>query len=187
MILDAAREAFAARGFDAVTIRAVAATAQVDPAMISHHFGSKAALFRAVLDVRLDPAAEITTLLHGPPDDLAVRLLTRLLQLWDSPEGAGAIAAVRTALQRDDTAGLVRELALSQILTPLMAALPGDAGERIWRANLTASQMVGLVVARYVLRLEPLASASHPRVVAAVAPTLQRYLTGTVALDDPAR
>lgn len=185
LILDAAREAFAARGFDAVTVRSVAAAAGVDAAMISHHFGSKAALFRAVLDIGLDPAAELAAILEGPVDDLAGRLLTRLLQLWDSPVGAGAIAAVRTALQRDDTAGLVRDLVLSQILAPLTAALPGGTDERAWRATLTASQVVGLLVARYILRLEPLASAPHPQLVAAIAPTVQRYLTGTVALDDP--
>ncbi len=178
-----ARAAFAERGFDAVTVRQIAALAQVDPAMISHHFGSKAALFRAVLDIPVDPAAEIAVVLEGPVTELADRLLTRLLAVWDSPAGAGAIAAVRTALQRDDTADLVRDLALSQVLGPLMTVLPGGADERRWRANLVASQVVGLIVTRYVLRLEPLATAAHPDVVTAVAPTLQRYLTGTVAGD----
>lgn len=166
-----------------MTVRQIAATAAVDPAMISHHFGSKAALFRAALDIPLDPAVEIAAVLGGPVINLADRLLTRLLAVWDSPAGSGAIAAVRTALQRDDTAGLVRDLALSQVLAPLMTVMPGDEDERRWRANLVASQVVGLIVTRYVLRLEPLASAAHPDVVAAVAPTLQRYLTGTVAGD----
>ncbi|WP_375425564.1 TetR family transcriptional regulator [uncultured Friedmanniella sp.] len=178
LILDAARTAFADRGFEAVTVRQIAATAEVDPAMISHHFGSKAALFRAVLEIPLDPAVEIAGALEGPSEQLAVRLLGRLLQVWDSPAGAGAIAAVRTALQRDDTTGLVRDLALSQILGPLSPAIAGGPDERQWRAALVASQVVGLIVVRYVLRLEPLASAVHPDVLAAVAPTVQRYLTG---------
>jgi AcrR family transcriptional regulator len=178
-----ARAAFAERGFDSVTVRQIAAAAEVDPAMISHHFGSKDALFRAALDIPLDPAAEIDAVLVGPADELAGRLLTRLLAVWDSPAGTGSIAAVRTALQRDDTARMVRDLALSQVLTPLMTVMPGAEDERRWRASLVASQVVGLIVVRYVLRLEPLASAAHADVVAAVAPTLQRYLTGTVAGD----
>lgn len=183
LILDVARAAFAERGFDAVTVRQIAAAAQVDPAMISHHFGSKAALFRATLEIPLDPATEIAGVLSGPAEELADRLVTRLLQIWDSPGGAGAIAAVRTALQGDETVGLVRDLALSQVLPPLMRAVTGEGEEQRWRANLVASQVIGLILTRYVLRLEPLASASHAEVVAAVAPTLQRYLTGTVALD----
>lgn len=181
LILEVARSAFAERGFDTVTVRQIAAAAEVDPAMISHHFGSKAALFRAALNLPLDPAAEIAAVLEGPSEELADRLLTRLLTVWDSPAGEGSIAAVRTALQRDDTAGLVRDLALSQVLGPLMTVMPGDEGQRRWRASLVASQVVGLIVARYVVRLPPLAAAAHPDVVAAVAPTLQRYLTGTVA------
>jgi AcrR family transcriptional regulator len=183
LILEVARAAFAEQGFDTVTVRQIAASAGVDPAMISHHFGSKAALFRAALDIPLDPATEIAAVLAGPATELAGRLLTRLLVVWESPAGAGSIAAVRTALQRDDTAGMVRDLALSQVLTPLMTVMPGDEGERRWRASLVASQVVGLIVTRYVLRLEPMATAAHPEVVAAVAPTLQRYLTGTVAGD----
>lgn len=177
-VLAAARTAFAERGFEAVTVRQIAAAAGVDPAMIGHHFGSKAALFRAVLDIGVDPGVEIAAVLTGPPEQLAERLLTRLLVVWDSPAGAGAIAAVRTALQGEETAALVRDFASVQILRPLMARMAGDAEERRWRANLAASQVVGLILTRYVIRLEPLAGARHPEVVAAVAPTLQRYLTG---------
>jgi hypothetical protein len=88
---------------------------------------------------------------------------------------------VRTALQGEETTGLLRELALSQVLRPLSRVLPGSAEEQLWRANLVASQVVGLLLTRYLMRLEPLASAHHPEVVAALGPTLQRYLTGPVA------
>ena len=177
-VLAAAREELAARGFDAVTLRRVAARAGVDPAMVTHHFGSKSGLFRAVLDVRLDPGAEIAAVLPGPPEALAERLLRRLLVLWDAPAGAATLAAVRTALQDEDSTRLLRELVTGQVLRPLAAALEGPEDERRWRVDLVASQVVGLLVTRHVLRLEPLASAAHPAVVAALGPTLQRYLTG---------
>ena len=179
-ILAAARDEFARRGFDVVTVRQIAARAGVDPAMITHHFGSKQQLFLAALDVSFDPAAEIAQVVEGPGEELAARLLTRLLAVWDSPVGASAIAAVRTAVQRDDTVGLVRDLALTRALRPLMETMSGPPAERLWRADLVASQVIGLIFTRYVLRLEPLASAPHPEVVAALAPTLQRYLTGPV-------
>ncbi|GAA1432900.1 TetR family transcriptional regulator [Microlunatus lacustris] len=176
-VLEAARAEFAARGFDAVTLRRVAARAGVDPAMVTHHFGSKSGLFRAALDVSLDPATELAAVLPGPLDELAGRLLGRLLVLWDSPAGAATIAAVRTALQDEDGTALLRDLLLTQVLRPLAAALPGPEAERRWRVELVASQVAGLLLIRYVLRLEPLASAGHPAVVAALGPTLQRYLT----------
>ena len=176
-----AREEFAERGFDATTVRRIAGRAGVDPAMIAHHFGSKRDLFLAVLDVPINPSAEIAVAVQGPPEQLAERLLGRLLTVWDSPAGAAAVAALRTALQGNDTVGLVRDFALSQALRPLMAVLPGTPEERLWRANLAASQIVGLILTRYVLRLEPMATAAHPVVLAAVAPTLQRYLLGPVA------
>lgn len=177
-MLDAARAEFAARGFDAVTLRRVAARAGVDAAMVTHHFGSKGGLFRAALDVRLDPATEIADVLPGPPGGLAARLLGRLLVLWDSPAGAATIAAVRTALQDEDGTTMLRELLVTQVLRPLADALPGPEAERRWRVQLVASQVAGLLLTRYVLRLEPLATAGHPAVVGALGPTLQRYLTG---------
>ena len=179
-ILEVAREEFARRGLDATTVRQIAGRAGVDPAMIAHHFGSKQQLFLAALQVPFDPAVEIAQVLAGPRDELAARLLTRMLQVWDSPAGAGAVAAVRTAVQRDETAGMIRDLALSRVLGPLMETLEGSSEERLWRANLVASQLVGLIFTRYVLRLEPLASAAPVQVVASVAPTVQRYLTGEV-------
>jgi AcrR family transcriptional regulator len=180
-ILEVARDEFAQRGFDHVTVRQIAGRAGVDPAMIAHHFGSKHQLFLAALDVPFDPADEIAQVLDGPREELAARLLSRFLHVWDSPLGAGAIAVVRTAVQRDDTAALVRDLALSRAVRPLMATLDGTPQERLWRANLAASQIVGLIFTRYVVRLEPLASASPGEVVASIAPTVQRYLTGPLA------
>jgi AcrR family transcriptional regulator len=179
-ILEVARAEFAERGFDKATVRQIASRAGVDPAMIAHHFGSKQQLFLAALALPFDPAEEIATVVDGPREELAARLLTRFLRVWDSPVGAGAIAVVRTAVQRDDSAALLRDLVLSRALRPLMTTMEGTPQERLWRANLAASQIVGLVLTRYVVRLEPLASAAHPDVVRSIAPTVQRYLTGPV-------
>jgi AcrR family transcriptional regulator len=180
-ILEVAREEFAQRGFDNATVRQIASRAGVDPAMIAHHFGSKQQLFLAALEVPFDPAEEIAQVVDGPREELAARLLARFLRVWDSPLGAGAIAVVRTAVQRDDSAALLRDLALSRALRPLMAIMDGTPEERLWRANLAASQIVGLIFTRYVVRLEPLASASQADVVRSIAPTVQRYLTGPVS------
>ena len=181
--MEVAREEFARRGLDATTVRQIAGRAGVDPAMIAHHFGSKQQLFLAVLQVPFDPAVEVAQVLEGPREELAARLLTRMLHVWDSPAGAGAVAAVRTAVQSDDTAGMIRDLALSRVLGPLMETLDGTSEERLWRANLVASQLIGLIFARYVVQLEPLASAAPAQVVASVAPTVQRYLTGPVGRE----
>ena len=184
-ILAAAREEFAHSGFDATTVRSIAARAGVDPAMIAHHFGSKQQLVLAALRVPFDPGVEIAAVLEGDRDDLGVRLLTRLLQVWDSPAGAAAVAALRAGLAKDETAALIREVALHRVLGPVTQTLDASPAERLWRANLLATQLVGLIVTRYVLRLEPLASTPAPAVVAALAPTVQRYLTGPVPPSAP--
>lgn len=183
-VLAAAREEFARQGFDATTVRQIAARAGVDPAMIAHHFGSKQQLVLAALRVPFDPAAEIAQVLDGPRDGLAVRLLTRLLHVWDSPAGTGAVAALRGALAREETTGLLRDVVAHRVLAPVVQVLDGTPEERRWRADLVASQLIGLVLARYVVRLEPLATAPPAAVVAALGPTVQRYLTGPV---EPAR
>ena len=179
-VLAAAREEFGERGFDGATVRRIAGRAGVDVAMIAHHFGSKRQLYAATLDFPFDPAVEIAAVLQGPVEELAERLLGRLLQTWDAPAGVGAVAVLRTAVQREDGAALIRDFVLQHALRPLSAVMPGSEEERRWRANLVASQLMGLIMTRYVVRLEPLATAPHAAVVAALGPTLQRYLTGDV-------
>lgn len=181
-ILEAARFAFAEKGFDATTVRDIAAMAGVDPAMINHHFGTKEKLFLATVDAPLDPREHIDGVLDGAPDTMGARLLETMLTIWDSPVGVGGIALLRTGIQHDWGAKLLREFLLNRLLSPIVAALPIDEREARWRVNLLASQVAGLILTRYVLKLEPLASAPRAEVVAAIAPTLQRYLTGPVDL-----
>lgn len=179
-VLTAALEEFGERGFDGATVRRIAGRAGVDAAMIAHHFGSKQQLYLATLDFPFDPAVEIAAVLPGPTEELASRLLGRLLRTWDAPAGTGAVAALRTAVQREDGAALIRDFVLHHALRPLVETMPGTEEERRWRANLVASQLLGLILTRYVVQLEPLASAPPAAVIAALGPTLQRYLTGEV-------
>lgn len=177
-ILDAARCAFAENGYDGTTVREIAAMAGVDPAMINHHFGSKEKLFLAALDTPIDPRAYIETVMVGPRDSVGQRLLETMLGIWDSPLGAAAVALLRTGLQHEWGAKLLREFLLNRVLAPIVRELDLPADEALWRTNLLASQVGGMIMARYVLKLEPLATASRQDVVAAIAPTIQRYLTG---------
>lgn len=179
-ILAAARAAFGARGYDAATIREIAAVAGVDSAMISHHFGGKEALFLATIDFPFDPRDYTSGVLDGPTDQLAERLLRQFLLVWDAPEGAAATATLRTAMQHEWSAGLLRQFLLTRALQPLIATLEPDADRAAWRGSLVASQLVGLALARYIIKFPPLSTAPQEVVIAALAPTLQRYLTGEV-------
>ncbi|GAA2574036.1 TetR/AcrR family transcriptional regulator [Pseudonocardia hydrocarbonoxydans] len=175
-VLTAARAAFAERGYDGATVRHIAERAGVDAAMVHHWFGSKDALFTASLDIPLDPAAVFPELLHGPRDQLGERLVTRFLTLWDATGGAPLASMLRSVAAHDDAARMLRDFVTRVILTRVVATLGPDQPDL--RAALVGSQLIGLGMARYVVKLEPLASADHATVVAAVAPTVQRYLTG---------
>ena len=177
-ILAAAREAFAESGYDATSMRRIAAAAGVDPALLHHHFGTKEQLFLAALRAPADPAQLVPGVVAGGPEGAGERLVTAFLQVWDSPAGTGAAALLRTAASNPLVARLVRELLLVRLLRPLLTGLGVPAAERDARACLVASQLMGLAMTRYVVPLEPLASAPAEAVVAAVGPSLQRYLAG---------
>lgn len=176
-ILAAARELFAGQGFKATTIRGVARAAGVDAALVYHYFGAKDDLFLAALDVPVDPRVVLPVVLEGDLDTVAWRLLRTVLAVWDDPAARLQLSAlVRTAMASPAETSALRDALLLLILTPLAERLPGPDPER--RAQFVATQMVGLLVSRYVLVLEPLASLPREEVVAWVAPNLQRYLTG---------
>ncbi|TDB91963.1 TetR/AcrR family transcriptional regulator [Micromonospora fluostatini] len=177
-ILDAARRLFAERGYDGASIRAVAATAGVDPALVHHYFGAKDRLFLAALDAPADPAAVIPQVTAGDPGGLGERLVRLFLTVWDSPAGAGAVALLRSSMTNDRTARMLRDFLVTQVLRRLLEHLDTDPAELPLRGSLVAGQLVGLAVTRYVLRLEPVASASPETLVAAVGPAVHRYLTG---------
>lgn len=175
-ILAAARTAFAAHGYDRTSVRGIARAAGVDQALVHHFFGTKAGLFAAALQLPANPADVLDGLLAGPREDVTRQFLTTLLSLWDAPDSrAPALALLRSAATQEQAAELVRELFRREVITRL-ARLAGDGPDAELRAALAASQVMGLVVARYVLELEPLASAAPEDLVAAVAPVLDAHL-----------
>jgi AcrR family transcriptional regulator len=176
-ILAAAKEAFGAQGYNATSLRAVARAAGVDPALVTHFFGSKDGLFTAALELPLDPRTVVAALLAGGVDGLGERVVRTFLGVWDSTPGQGPmLAMLRSAVSHEDSATMLRGLLSRVLLLPL--AEGAGAGQAELRAALLASQVVGLAVTRYVLRLEPVASASADVLAPLYGPTLQRYLTG---------
>jgi len=176
MILAAARDVFAEWGYDRASIRGIAAQAGVDPALVHHYFGNKDSLFQAAIQSPIDPGELLTEALTGKGlDGLGERLVRVFLRVWDSPAGKPAAAMVRSMVGRDWTTRLLREFLVSQVFRHIKAA--GVVTEPERRFPLIASQMIGLAMTRYILKVEPLASADPDWVVAAVAPTVQRYLT----------
>ena len=174
-ILAAARELFAAHGFAGTTIRAVGAQAEVDPAMVHHYFGTKDDLFLAALELQIDPREVMAPVIAGGPDGAGERLMRVFLSVWDDPDARLPLIGVMRGVFDASGQRLVRDGFLRMVLGPLGAGLGIDEPER--RMPLVASQLVGLVMIRYVLAVEPLASLPAEQVVATYAPTLQRYLT----------
>jgi AcrR family transcriptional regulator len=181
-VLAAARSAFAERGFDGASIRLIAADAGVDPALVHHYFGSKDKLFLAAVQAPVDPEDLLPEVLAGGTAELGANVVRMLLRVWDSPARAAGLALVRSAVSNEWTARLLREFLVAQVLRRVVGTLGLRPDEADARGALVASQLVGVVMTRYVLRLEPLASASPEELVAAVGPTVQRYLTGDVDL-----
>ena len=176
-ILAAARESFADKGFGSTTIRGVAADAGVDPALVHHYFGSKDDLFLAALEIPVDPRVLVPTVFDEGVDGAGERLVRLLLSVWDDPATRlPLIALLRSSLVQGTPETLLQQGILRMVLQPMRDALPAEEADR--RVQLVISQMVGLVVTRYLLALEPLASMPAEHVVAWVAPTLQRYLDG---------
>lgn len=181
-MLAAARTAFADKGFDGATIRGIATEAGVDPALVHHYFGSKDKLFLAAVEAPADPAEFLPVVLAAGPDRLGESVVTLLLRVWDGPMRPAGLALVRSAVGNEWGAKLLREFLVTQILRRVVGSLDLPPGEAEMRGSLVASQLVGLVMARYVLKFEPLASAPPEWLVASIGPTVQRYLTGDVEL-----
>lgn len=173
-ILAAAREQFASSGFTRTTIRGVATGAGVDAALVHHYFGTKHDLFIAALELPLDPREFIGPALAGSVEGVATRLLTTFLVAWDDPALRPGLLAVARAVLEPEGHRLMREGFLPAVVLPAITELGVDQPER--RTSLVASQMIGLIVTRYLLEVEPLASMSADDVAAVVGPTIQRYL-----------
>ncbi|MCY4724817.1 TetR family transcriptional regulator [Nocardioides sp. STR2] len=175
-VLAAARASFAEKGFRATTIRAVAASAGVDPALVHHYFGSKDDLFLAALQMPVDPREVLGPVVALGPDGAGERLLRTFLSVWDDPETQVQLLAVVRSVIAADGATLLQEGFIPVVVGPVLAQLVADRPEE--RIPLVASQVIGLIVTRYVLALPPMAQMPAEDVVARVGPVIQHYLTG---------
>ena len=173
-ILVAARNQFAAKGYTATTIRGIAAEAGVNPALVHHFFGSKDQIFVSALNLPFNPATLVETVLDGPRELIGERIVRLFLGLWSEPATRTPFfALVRSVSSSEEVAGQLRQFMENAVLAKVAAALD------LPRLRLTGavSQMIGLVMVRYVIAAEPLASATDDEVVALVAPVIQHYFT----------
>lgn len=177
-LLDAARAAFIEQGYEGATVRAIAASAGVDPAMVNHWFGGKEGLFTASVSIPVNPARLIPQLLDGDREQLGERMVRSFLTVWDTAGGGEFVALVRSVASHDSAVRMLREFVTTVVFGRLTRAL--DVDQPDLRATLCGTQIVGLGMMRYVVALDPLAAADHDTVVAAVGPTMQRYLTGDI-------
>jgi AcrR family transcriptional regulator len=181
-ILDAARAAFADRGYDAVSIRAVARGAGVDPALVHRFYASKERLFVAAMELPVSPSEIVASLLAEGVDGLGERLVRTFLELYDRPSAREPfLALLRGAVSNEHAAALLREFVGREVLGRLAAAASPDAPDL--RASLAGSQVVGLAMTRYVVGVAPLATTDRETLVGVVGPTIQRYLTGPLRRD----
>lgn len=173
-ILTAARQVFAEKGFDKATIRGIARAAAVDPALVHHYFETKEGLFVAAMRLPIDPAQMVPLVLDGPREEVGERLVRFILTVTsDAQAREPVLALLRSAMTNEQVLGMIREFITNAILYKVADGL----GLSHLRMEAAFGQLIGVVLARYVLALEPLASADLEELVELLAPTVQRYLT----------
>lgn len=177
-ILTAARNHFAAKGYSGTTIRGIAAEAGVNPALVHHFFGSKDQIFVAALNLPFNPAKLVETVLAGPREEIGERILRLFLGLWSEPATRlPFFALVRSVANSHEVAEQLRQFMENAVLAKVAAALDLPPV----RLTGAASQMIGLVMMRYVIGAEPMASATEDEVVELVAPVIQYYFSAAPA------
>lgn len=175
-IVAAAREQFAARGYEAVTLRAIARAAGVDPRLVHHYFDGKEEVFVEAVGFPVRPKTVVEGVLGSGPDGVGERLARAFFAAWDGPSQRERVVALLSAvLASPEAAAMLREFVTREILLRVAGELGGDRPEL--RAAMCGAQMIGVAMVRYVVRIEPVASADVEELVRLLAPTLQRYLT----------
>ncbi len=179
-ILAAARTDFAEQGYDATSVRGIARRAEVDPALVHHYFGGKAALFATAMDFPADPAALIVGVVRGPRDQVGENLVRTFLGVWDSEAGRERFQAlIRSALTHREATVMLREFLTREVFGRVLHefAPSGEPPHELeLRAGLAASQMVGLAVMRYIVEFPAVVDATHEELAAMLGPTIQQYL-----------
>lgn len=177
-ILSAARQLFAKHGYERTTVRDVAERAHIDPAMVIRYFGSKDGLFARAASIELElpsPAAV-------DPKHVGRRIIEHFLEIWEGDKNKqGMVVLLRSAASNTFAAAKMREAFLAQVM-PFIAGV-GDEATAGRRAGLVSSQLLGLAVCRYVLKLPPVVALSREEIIAALGPTLQRYALDATAGD----
>ncbi|WP_340376989.1 TetR family transcriptional regulator [Streptomyces sp. SS7] len=176
-ILAAAREEFSERGYEKTSVRGIAKAAGVDSALVHHYFGTKEQIFEAAIEVAFAPAFQApAAITEGPLDGVGERMARFVFGVWENPATrAPLLAIVRSAVNNDTAAAVFRRLVASQVLRRVTAQV--DLPDAELRAELAAAQLVGCAILRYVIKVEPLASADVELIIERVAPVVQGHLT----------
>ncbi len=168
---------FAERGFDGTSVRDVAARAGVDPALVHHYFGSKQQLFVAAMEFPVNLGDLFPSIAAGPPEQLGDRIVRTFVALWDRPEVQPTLLGVARSATSDAVAAtMVRGILVDGPLEAIASLM--RTPDAALRASLVGSQLIGLAMARYIARLEPITSTSSDELGRLVGPTLTRYLRG---------
>lgn len=180
-IVATATRLFADEGYDGVSLRQIAREAGVDSALVHHYFEGKEDLFAACVELPAEP----NDVLHGVheilPEERGRFVARAVLRLWDGPQQRALAAFLRGTISSTVRTRLLGSVVQRRILAHIVDGLPGDDDERRLRASLAATQVVGFIIVRYVVRLEPLASLSAQEAEDLLAPAVQRHLTGPLA------
>ncbi|WP_454108803.1 TetR/AcrR family transcriptional regulator [Leifsonia shinshuensis] len=178
-IVRAAAEEFTERGYEAASLRAVARRAGVDSALVHHYFEDKADLFAATLEAPIRPDRVLDVLLAAPREQVGETLVRYLLTQLEDERAAGRIVLIlRTALSSGPGTRMLREFLTREVFARLAALTHADDADL--RADLAASQIAGLMMTRYVLKLEPIASAAPDELARRVGPVIQWHLFGDI-------
>jgi AcrR family transcriptional regulator len=172
-VLSAARIEFAKSGYDGATIRSIACGANVDPALVMHYFGTKEQLFAASLDLPVNPATIIRQIFEENRTGTGEAVVRTLLTVWDADSGSQLIVALRSATAVGSVHAMVREFIHQSILSALADSIEGE--DAALRASLIASQIIGLLLGRYVLQFPELTTASVDELARTIGPGLDRY------------
>jgi AcrR family transcriptional regulator len=172
-ILEAARVMFAEKGYDATSLRSIARAAGVDPALVHHFFGNKEGVFTAAMRFPVDPTELLPHIMAAPRDKLGETMVRTFVSIWDDEERrAPILAMLRSAMTNERAAVAVREF----VTTALFGRAAELRGISKLKINAAAGQMIGVMFLRFVLRVEPIASASQKELVELLTPTIQNYL-----------